>query len=54
MFTKDARFNDLKTKIRSCETKKSKLITILVFLVSMSGFSQAHHEHDANGNHESY
>jgi hypothetical protein len=35
--------------------KTKKLITILVFLVSMSGFSQAHnHEHDANGNHEDH
>jgi cytochrome c-type biogenesis protein CcsB len=55
MFTKDARFNDLKRKLEVVKQKKSKLITILVFLVSMSGFSQAHnHEHDANGNHEDH
>ena len=55
MFTKDARFNDLKRKLDVVKQKKSKLITILVFFISMSGFSQAHnHEHDANGNHEDH
>ena len=55
MFTKDARFADLKRKLEVVKQKKSKLITILVFLVSMSGFSQAHnHEHDANGNHSDH
>ena len=55
MFTKDARFADLKRKLEVVKQKKSKLLTILVFLVSMSGFSQAHnHEHDANGNHSDH
>ena len=55
MFTKDARFTDLKRKLEVVKQKKSKLLTILVLLVSMSGFSQAHnHEHDANGNHEDH
>lgn len=55
MFTKDARFADLKRKLDVVKQKKSKLLTILLLLVSMSGFSQAHnHEHDANGNHEDH
>jgi cytochrome c-type biogenesis protein CcsB len=55
MFTKDARFADLKRKLEVVKQKKSKLLTIFVFLVSMSGFSQAHnHEHDANGNHSDH
>jgi hypothetical protein len=32
--------------------KKSKLITILVLMISMTGFAQTHnHEHDENGEH---
>jgi hypothetical protein len=38
MFTKDARFADLKRKLEVVKQKKSKLLTIFVFLVSMSGF----------------
>jgi hypothetical protein len=33
--------------------KKSKLLTIFVFLVSMS-FQAHNHEHDANGNHSDH
>jgi hypothetical protein len=34
------------------KTKKSKLITILVLMISMTGFAQTHnHEHDENGEH---
>jgi hypothetical protein len=41
MFTKDARFNDLKRKLEVVKQKKSKLITILVFLVSMMIFASS-------------
>ncbi len=52
MFTKHSRFADLKRKLALVKIKKSKLVTIFVLLISMSGFSQAHnHVHDANGNH---
>ena len=55
MFTKNTRFSDLKRKLDIVKKKKAKLLTIMLFLVSMSGFSQAHnHEHDANGNHEDH
>ena len=52
MFTKHSRFTDLKRKLEVVKTKKSKLITILVLMMSLSGFSQAHnHDHDENGDH---
>lgn len=52
MFTKHSRFADLKRKLDVVKNKKSKLITILVLMISMSGFAQTHnHEHDANGDH---
>ncbi|AWG22545.1 cytochrome C biogenesis protein [Flavobacterium faecale] len=50
MFTKDSRFADLKRKLEVVKIKKSKLVTILVLLLSMNGFAQAHH-HDENENH---
>ncbi|NRT17031.1 cytochrome c-type biogenesis protein CcsB [Flavobacterium sp. 28A] len=52
MFTKHSRFTDLKRKLEVVKTKKSKLLTILVLMMSLSGFSQAHnHDHDENGDH---
>jgi hypothetical protein len=52
MFTKHSRFADLKRKLDVVKTKKSKLITILVLMISMTGFAQTHnHEHDENGEH---
>ncbi|MBE0393284.1 cytochrome c biogenesis protein CcsA [Flavobacterium sp. PL002] len=52
MFTKHSRFADLKRKLEVVKTKKSKLLTILVLMMSLSGFSQAHnHDHDENGDH---
>jgi hypothetical protein len=51
MFTKHSRFADLKRKLDVVKTKKSKLITILVLMISMTGFAQTHnHEHDENVN----
>lgn len=52
MFTKHSRFADIKRKLEVVKDKKAKLITILVLMISMSGFSQAHnHDHDENGDH---
>jgi cytochrome c-type biogenesis protein CcsB len=52
MFTKEARFADLKRKLDVVKQKKSKLITVLLLMISLSGFSQAHnHDHDENGEH---
>jgi hypothetical protein len=46
MFTKDARFADLKRKI-SCEKKKIKVAYDLCISCEYEWFSQAHnHEHD--------
>ena len=48
MFTKHSRFADLKRKLEVVKSKKAKLLTILVLLFSLSGFSQEHN-HAAEG-----
>ena len=49
LFTKHSRFADLKRKLEVVKNKKSKLISILVLLLSFNGFAQTHdHQH---GNH---
>ena len=45
MFTKYSRFADLKRKLEVVKAKKAKLITILVLMLSFSGFAQKHDEH---------
>lgn len=42
LFTKHSRFGDLKVKLDKVRAKKSKLMTILVLLFTISGFSQNH------------
>ncbi|MFT7336495.1 MAG: hypothetical protein ACI9M1_002454, partial [Porticoccaceae bacterium] len=55
MFTKYSRFADLRRKLEVVKDKKSKLITVLVLLLSLNGFAQTHnHEHDAGGGHEDH
>jgi hypothetical protein len=46
----NTRFADLKRKLDVVKTKKSKLITILVLMISMTGFTDAQ-SHDENGEH---
>ncbi|WP_343617582.1 cytochrome c biogenesis protein CcsA [Flavobacterium sp.] len=51
MFTKHSRFGDLKKKLEKIQQKKEKLITILVLMISLSGFAQQTphvHSHDHN------
>ncbi|UQD57195.1 cytochrome c biogenesis protein CcsA [Flavobacterium sp. K5-23] len=52
LFTKHSRFADIKRKLEVVKTKKAKLLTILVLLLSFQGFSQTHdHAHDKDGGH---
>jgi cytochrome c-type biogenesis protein CcsB len=51
LFTKHSRFADLKRKLEVIKEKKSKLITAIVLLFSLAGFSQNHNEHDGH-NHQ--
>ncbi|KAF2338116.1 cytochrome c biogenesis protein CcsA [Flavobacterium tistrianum] len=54
MFTKHSRFGDLKRKLDAIQKKKEKLITILVLMISLSGFAQQTphvHSHDHNHAH---
>ena len=45
MFTKYSRFADLKRKLEVVKTKKAKLLTILVLMLSFSGFAQKNDDH---------
>jgi len=45
MFTKYSRFADLKRKLEVVKTKKAKLLTILVLMLSFNGFAQGHDDH---------
>lgn len=45
MFTKYSRFADLKRKLEVVKTKKAKLLTILVLMLSFNGFAQKHDDH---------
>jgi cytochrome c-type biogenesis protein CcsB len=42
LVTKNTRFSDLKRKLENVKRKKEKLVSILVFLVSIPGFAQEH------------
>ncbi len=48
LFTKYSRFADLKRKLQIIKDKKSKLITILALMLSVTGFSQKHDNHDGH------
>ena len=48
LFTKNTRFDDLKRKLEVVKSKKAKLISVLVFLISFTGFSQTHSENDGH------
>ena len=51
MFTKHSRFADLKRKLENVKSKKAKLISILVLLLSFSGFAQNHQGHNTKINY---
>jgi len=48
LFTKHSRFADLKRKLEVVKDKKKKLLTILLVLFSLSGFSQNHPTHTSS------
>ncbi len=45
LFTKNTRFNDLRKKLNKVREKKASIMTVLLVLVSFSGFAQ--HNHNA-------
>ncbi|WP_298136890.1 cytochrome c biogenesis protein CcsA [Flavobacterium sp.] len=47
LFTKHSRFADLKRKLEVIKEKKSKLITVLILFLSISGFAQHSGNHQA-------
>jgi len=46
LFTKHSRFADIKRKLENVKSKKAKLITVLVLLLSFNGFAQSHENHN--------
>lgn len=46
------RFSDLRKQLRNIKAKKSELLTILLLVGTLTGFSQEHHENDGH-NHDS-
>ncbi len=48
MFTKHSRFSDLKRKLEVVKDKKTKLITILVLFMGLTGFAQEHNHNHSN------
>ena len=51
LFTKHSRFADLKRKLENVKSKKAKLISILVLLLSFNGFAQNHAMHNTKINY---
>jgi cytochrome c-type biogenesis protein CcsB len=46
LFVKNTRFSDLKRKLENVKKKKTKLLTILILLLSFTGFTQNHGSHN--------
>ena len=51
LFTKHSRFADLKRKLENVKSKKAKLISVLVLLLSFNGFAQNHAMHNSKINY---
>ncbi|MDN3677043.1 cytochrome c biogenesis protein CcsA [Flavobacterium paronense] len=45
LFVKNSRFSDLKRKLDNVKTKKEKLLSILILLISLNGLAQNHGNH---------
>ena len=48
MFARHTRFDKLRKRLEKLKTKKAKLLTMLVLMFSISGFSQEHSENDGH------
>ncbi|MFP4846145.1 cytochrome c biogenesis protein CcsA [Winogradskyella sp. PE311] len=48
LFAKNTRFDDIRSRLNKIKTKKSKMMTMILLLLSFSGFSQ---EHSADDGH---
>ncbi len=54
LFSKGTRFSDLKRRLQSVQAKKEKYLTILIFCIGLSGFSQHQHEHTPDDKHDHF
>jgi len=48
LFAKNTRFDDIRNRLNKLKKKKAKLMTMIVLLLSMSGFAQMHTENDGH------
>lgn len=48
LFTRNTRFDDIRKRLGKIKTKKAKLMTMIILLVSFSGFAQQHTENDGH------
>ena len=48
LFAKNTRFDDIRSRLNQLKKKKANMITIVVLLLSLSGFAQEHSENDGH------
>jgi len=48
LFAKNTRFDDIRSRLEKLKNKKAKLMTMIVLLLSLSGFAQEHSEDDGH------
>ncbi|RED42861.1 cytochrome c-type biogenesis protein CcsB [Winogradskyella eximia] len=48
LFAKNTRFDDLRNRLEKIKTKKAKMMTMILLLLSFSGFAQEHSENDGH------
>ncbi|MBU2928641.1 cytochrome c biogenesis protein CcsA [Winogradskyella psychrotolerans] len=51
LFVKNTRFDDIRKRLAKIKEKKAKMMTMILLLISLSGFSQGHSEDDGH-NHQ--
>ncbi|WP_400078442.1 cytochrome c biogenesis protein CcsA [Winogradskyella sp. R77965] len=48
LFSKNTRFDDIRSRLDKLKEKKAKLMTMILLLISFSGFAQVHSENDGH------
>ena len=48
LFTKNTRFDDIRKRLSKLKEKKAKIMTVIVLLLSLSGFAQQHSDNDGH------
>ena len=48
LFAKNTRFDDIRSRLDKIKTKKAEMMTVILLLISVSGFAQVHSENDGH------